>query len=40
MNGERHFWVTIRRALILVVEAIEERYGLEPYKGKEQRKVR
>ena len=39
-TGERSFWVAVRRALIIVIEAIEERYELEPYKDRERRRER
>lgn len=28
-DRERAFWITIRRALLLVIQAIEERYDLK-----------
>jgi hypothetical protein len=27
---ERAFWLTVRRALLMVVRAIEQRFGLRP----------
>lgn len=33
--GEKEFWDIIRRALLMVVKAIEKRYGLEPSNSRE-----